>query len=175
MLLAFIGVTDLVGASINERTALEYWLSNVPIRLFFLFGMTGYVYLCKEGGLLGPSALQPAGIGEPLQNSLVFTFGFVEIAMWFWVWPDSVFYRHRGSKADLDYRSFPVCKIKDGTLSRNKFPNRSQKQIDYERGTLSKGWLGFAAVLCIELVSTWHLTHCSIFAEEWVGKLKLKN
>lgn len=51
----------------------------------FLFGLTGYVYLFKEGGIFGPSSSANAGLGEPLQNSMVFAFGFFEIAMWFWV------------------------------------------------------------------------------------------
>lgn len=64
---------------------MEYWISNVQVRLMFLFSLTGYVYLFKEGGMFGPKALQNTSIGEPLQNSLVFTFGFMEIAVWFWV------------------------------------------------------------------------------------------
>lgn len=85
VLLAFLGIADLTAASLTELVALEYWLSNVPVRLAFLFGLTGYVYLFKEGGMFGPSSSVTAGIGEPLQNSLVFAFGFFEIAMWFWV------------------------------------------------------------------------------------------
>lgn len=85
MVLAFLGVADLTAASLTELVALEYWLSNVPVRLTFLFGLTGYVYLFKEGGMFGPSSPVTAGLGEPLQNSMVFAFGFFEIAMWFWV------------------------------------------------------------------------------------------
>lgn len=87
MLLAFAGIADLTAASMNEMVALEYWLSNVPVRLTFLFGLTSYVYLFKEGGAFGPSSTSfgKTSIGEPLQNSLVFSFGFFEIAAWFWV------------------------------------------------------------------------------------------
>lgn len=35
--------------------------------------------------MFGPSSSATAGIGEPLQNSMVFAFGFFEIAIWFWV------------------------------------------------------------------------------------------
>lgn len=71
----------------EEATALHYWLSNVPVRLAFLFGLTAYVYLFKEGGVFGAAtgSYRKASIGEPLQNSLVFTFGFLEVATWFWV------------------------------------------------------------------------------------------
>lgn len=80
-------MADLTAASLNENAALEYWLSNVPVRLMFLFALTAYTYLFKEGGMLGPSSVPfgKASKGEPLQNSLVFTFGFMEIAAWFWV------------------------------------------------------------------------------------------
>ena len=71
----------------EETVAIEYWLSNVPVRLMFLFGLTGYVFLFKEDGIFGSSSssITKASLGEPLQNSLVFTFGFFEIAAWFWV------------------------------------------------------------------------------------------
>jgi hypothetical protein len=69
----------------NELVALEYWLSNVPMRLTFFFGLTGYVYLFKEDGMFGSGNPAKLGIGEPLQNSMVFAFGFFEIGLWFWV------------------------------------------------------------------------------------------
>lgn len=71
----------------EEAFALHYWLSNVPVRLTFFFGLSGYVYLFKEGGVFGSAAgsWRNASVGEPLQNSLVFAFGFFEIAIWFWV------------------------------------------------------------------------------------------
>jgi hypothetical protein len=92
-------VTDLAAtlptATINpgdgEHATREYWLANVPIRLTFLFALTGYVYLFKEGGMLGvPEGLVESivGPGDNLQNSLVFSFGFLEIAAWFWVRAD---------------------------------------------------------------------------------------
>lgn len=80
-----LGVADITAANMNENVALEYWLSNVPVRLTFLFGLTGYVYLFKQDGIFGSGSAATIGIGEPLQNSLVFSFGFFEIAMWFWV------------------------------------------------------------------------------------------
>lgn len=94
ILLAFIGLADLTAASMEESVAIEYWLSNVPVRLMFLFGLTGYVFLFKEDGIFGSSSssITKASLGEPLQNSLVFTFGFFEIAAWFWVCSPCSFY-----------------------------------------------------------------------------------
>ncbi|KAK5173583.1 uncharacterized protein LTR77_002264 [Saxophila tyrrhenica] len=85
ILFAFIGLADLTAASLNEEIAIEYWLSNVPVRLLFLFGLTGYVYLFKEDGLLGSSAIRQEGAGELIRNSMVFTWAFVETAAWFWI------------------------------------------------------------------------------------------
>lgn len=85
MLLAFLGLADLMAASVDEQTSLDYWLSNVPVRLMFLFGLTGYVYLFKEDGMLGARSTKRSSTGELLQNSLVFAWAFMELATWFWV------------------------------------------------------------------------------------------
>ncbi|EME39242.1 hypothetical protein DOTSEDRAFT_75087 [Dothistroma septosporum NZE10] len=87
VLLAFLGIADLTAASMEEGIALHYWLSNVPVRLVFLFVLTAYTYLFKEGGAFGPSSpsFGKVRVGEPLQNSMVFSFGFIEIATWFWI------------------------------------------------------------------------------------------
>jgi hypothetical protein len=86
VILAFLGIADITGASLTEEVALEYWLSNVPVRLLFLFGLTGYVYLFKDDGIFGStSILRKTGPGDLIRNSLVFTWAFMETATWFWV------------------------------------------------------------------------------------------
>ncbi|KAK5124030.1 hypothetical protein LTR85_002227 [Meristemomyces frigidus] len=85
VILALLGVSDLAAASMKEEIALHYWIANVPARLAFFFVVTAYVYLFKEGGVFGSMSSRQAGIGEPLQNGMVFAFGFLEIAAWFWV------------------------------------------------------------------------------------------
>ncbi|GAB7349569.1 hypothetical protein MBLNU459_g0263t1 [Dothideomycetes sp. NU459] len=92
LVLAFLGVTDLVAASLPDRTALEYWSSTVPVRLLLLFATTGYVYLFKDDGVFGSGPGNglarlrgTAGVGENVKNSLVFSTGFFEVCMWFWV------------------------------------------------------------------------------------------
>lgn len=62
-----------------------FFTSCVPARLLFLFGLTGYIYLFKDDGLLGKVSVRQAGVGENLRNSMTFAWGFVEIAAWFWV------------------------------------------------------------------------------------------
>lgn len=101
VLLAFLGVSDLASSNLITEAALHYWTSQAPVRIFFLFICTGYVYLFKQGGLLAAQGKEYVpGIGEPLKNDLMFTFGFVELSLWYWVcvlqdlhivWPNSPF------------------------------------------------------------------------------------
>ena len=85
IILALLGVSDLTAANLHEEVALQYWLAAVPVRLTFLFVITAYVYLFKEGGMFGPTSLAKRSIGEPILNSFVFTWAFFELAAWFWV------------------------------------------------------------------------------------------
>lgn len=82
--MAFLAIADLTAASLDEIQALEYWLSNVPMRLTFLFFVTAYAYTFKDGGIFAGTAFS-GGVGELVQNSMVFTWGFMELAVWFWV------------------------------------------------------------------------------------------
>jgi len=69
--------------------ALNYWGSQVPVRLLFFFGVAGYAYVFKEDGMLGvPAGTRgyKAGPGDLLKNGLVFTWAFLEIVVWFWVY-----------------------------------------------------------------------------------------
>jgi hypothetical protein len=70
----------------TENVALEYWGSQIPIRLIYFFLITGYTYLFKNDGtdLLGKSYKPSAG--DHLKNGLVFSWGFVEILIWFWIY-----------------------------------------------------------------------------------------
>ena len=63
------------------------------MRLFFFFVLTGYTYVFKPGGIGSAwgnkgafrRGVQTSGWGEDLKNSIVFTWGFVEVLCWFWV------------------------------------------------------------------------------------------
>ncbi|KAF1987727.1 hypothetical protein K402DRAFT_353311 [Aulographum hederae CBS 113979] len=85
---AFFGLADLTAVSMNELIAIEYWSSQAPVRLFFLFILTGYTYVAKPGGLLGVKAVEygmVSGPGDHLKNSIVFTWSFLEVICWFWI------------------------------------------------------------------------------------------
>jgi hypothetical protein len=82
VLLAFLGICDLTALSMSEEANEAYWGTQTPVRLAFLFGLTGYAYAFKPGGLVGSTG---RGAGDHLKNSVVFAFGFVELTVWFWV------------------------------------------------------------------------------------------
>lgn len=57
------------------------------MRLLFLFILTAYTYTTKEGGMMAPRSndYMMSNGNTSLNNSVVFTWGFVEMAAWFWV------------------------------------------------------------------------------------------
>lgn len=82
LFLALLAISDLTSSGLPEEVGSYYWSSQAPIRLAFFFGVTGYSYAGKPGGLWGGKA----GVGgEVLCNSVVFTWGFLEMLWWFWV------------------------------------------------------------------------------------------
>lgn len=82
IILAFLGLSDLIAVSMDEEIAFPYWANNIPLRLMFLIGLTGYTYVFKPAP---GQTLFSHGVGDPLKNRLVFTWGFFECTIWFWV------------------------------------------------------------------------------------------
>ena len=69
-----------------EEYAEIYWGTQIPVRLLFLFIITGYTYMFKEGGILAATGGNyKLTAGDNLKNSVVFTWGFLELSAWFWV------------------------------------------------------------------------------------------
>ena len=66
----------------------------MPSRLLFFFAVTGGSYLGKPGALFGAErgtgklVVGMGGAREACCNSLVFTWGFLEMVFWFWVSED---------------------------------------------------------------------------------------
>jgi hypothetical protein len=82
ILFAFLGLSDLTALSMSEEATESYWGTQTPVRLAFLFGLTGYSYAFKQGGMFGSTG---GGAGDYLKNSVVFSFGFFELSIYFWV------------------------------------------------------------------------------------------
>jgi hypothetical protein len=59
----------------TDRYAIQYWNSQVPVRLLFLFALTAYIYLVPATSTAAHS----------LKNGLTFTWAFLESAIWFLV------------------------------------------------------------------------------------------
>ncbi|KAF2405370.1 hypothetical protein EJ06DRAFT_578560 [Trichodelitschia bisporula] len=78
-----LGLTDLVAVSMDEPAAVQYWSAQTPIRLIFFFALTGYTYITGADATLKSG--KGARVGDGLKNGLVFSWGFLEIMMWFWV------------------------------------------------------------------------------------------
>lgn len=84
MILAFLGATDLLAASMTALTAIEYWSSQTPVRLLLLFALSGWTYWTGAGSMSMPSRMT-SGPAQLLQTDLVFTIAFIELCLWFWV------------------------------------------------------------------------------------------
>jgi hypothetical protein len=60
--------------------------SIAPVRLSCFFALTGYSYAFSAGSLLqGTSAYKQSSWGEGLKNRVVFTWAFLELITWFWI------------------------------------------------------------------------------------------
>jgi hypothetical protein len=57
----------------EERYAIQYWNSQVPVRILFLFLLTAYIYLAPA----------TSDIAYALKNGLTFSWAFLESATWF--------------------------------------------------------------------------------------------
>lgn len=86
ILFAFIGFSDLTALSLHEDVFDHFWGLQAPMRLLFLFGLTSYCYVFKEGGMFAPRGMDfRMHAGASLNNSFIFTWGFMEVSAWFWV------------------------------------------------------------------------------------------
>jgi hypothetical protein len=86
VVLALLGLSDLVSVSMTAPLAVEYWSNMTPIRLLFLFPLTAYTYLFKQAGFTAvKTRYQKPGPGDNLKNGMIFSWCFLETVMWFWV------------------------------------------------------------------------------------------
>lgn len=102
----FLGITDLVAISMPEEVSQYHWgtqgLSNpsfihaksktnihstAPIRFSFSAALALYSWLFSSASPIFTSrnSYHAGGWGEGLKNRIVFTWGFIEMMAWFWV------------------------------------------------------------------------------------------
>lgn len=97
----------------SEELSDEYWGIQTPIRLLFLFALTAYTYAFKEGGMMAPrSSDWMMGKGNvTLNNSIVFTWGFLEMAAWFWVFVTLREERREKAKKIIEKRQAEAARL----------------------------------------------------------------
>ncbi|KAM0323721.1 hypothetical protein ACHAQA_008658 [Verticillium albo-atrum] len=99
-LLTFMGISDLMTLSMPEEISLlYYWGTQAPLRLTIALGFVFYGLvagpsspLYRDGSMRhanhahNPNYTPSAWGGDGLKNGVFFTFMFVEMVSWFWVW-----------------------------------------------------------------------------------------
>ncbi|KAH7312631.1 increased loss of mitochondrial DNA protein 1 [Stachybotrys elegans] len=97
VVLALFGLGDLVSLSMPDEVVLLYhWGTQAPLRFVFSLGMVFYTYMFGPSSPIygvpprsgrtsqfNPSSGSPT---DALKNRIIFTFLFVEMVSWFWVW-----------------------------------------------------------------------------------------
>ncbi|KAL9605135.1 MAG: hypothetical protein Q9219_000069 [cf. Caloplaca sp. 3 TL-2023] len=84
LILALLGLVDLTASSLPEEVASYFWSSQAPIRCTFFFALTGYAYAFKPHGPIRGVA-KTSSPWDDLHNSVVFTWSFLEMICWFWI------------------------------------------------------------------------------------------
>ncbi|KAL8709121.1 MAG: hypothetical protein Q9220_006142 [cf. Caloplaca sp. 1 TL-2023] len=111
LFLSLIALTDLTACSLPEEIGSYFWSSQAPIRCTFFFALTGYAYAFKAGGPLRKPRSEQASGWENLNNSVIFTWGFLEMLCWFWV-----FITLRGEKRELAIRKAEKKRAEEDSL-----------------------------------------------------------
>jgi hypothetical protein len=103
--LIIFGICDLVAVSMPEEIARHHWgtqgplypfkISNIkmlisssqaPVRLAMFFCLTIYSFLFSSTSpLFNSRSYTPSMWGEGLKNRLVFSWAFLELVTWFWI------------------------------------------------------------------------------------------
>ncbi|KAF7867383.1 hypothetical protein EAF04_005466 [Stromatinia cepivora] len=83
----FLGITDLVSVSMPEEISQYHWGTQAPIRFSLSAGLALYSWLFSSVSpmLTSRNSYRSGGWGEGLKNRIVFTWAFIEMMAWFWV------------------------------------------------------------------------------------------
>lgn len=83
LFLAFLGIVDLTAAGLPDVPFHEHWGAQAPVRVAVLLALNGWIYLTKpEDQWSFKASKSPL---DELKNGLVFSWGFVELIVMFWV------------------------------------------------------------------------------------------
>ncbi|KAH8754264.1 increased loss of mitochondrial DNA protein 1 [Hyaloscypha finlandica] len=81
-----VGITDLVSCSLPEQISQYHWGSQAPVRLFLFGSLAFYSYTFSDSSpIYAAKTYSASAWGEGLKNAVVFTWAFVEMITWFWV------------------------------------------------------------------------------------------
>ncbi|MCJ1391154.1 hypothetical protein MMC18_004016 [Xylographa bjoerkii] len=81
-LLSLVSISDLAAAALPTEIYSYYFASQAPVRILFFFALEGWIYASKPGGML----YRVGAGGGGASTGLVFTWGFVELVSWFWIY-----------------------------------------------------------------------------------------
>ncbi|RKF64169.1 putative protein ilm1 [Erysiphe neolycopersici] len=85
--LLLLGISDLVSISKVDEITQLHWGAQAPIRLFIFFILTFYAFMfSKSSPFYATTSYIPSTWGEGLKNRIFFTWAFVEMIAWFWVY-----------------------------------------------------------------------------------------
>ncbi|KUJ22388.1 uncharacterized protein LY89DRAFT_704132 [Mollisia scopiformis] len=84
--LAVIGFSDLVSVSLPEEISQYHWGSQAPVRFLLFLCLAVYSYVFSDTSpLYSSKSYSPSSWGEGLKNRVLFTWAFVEMITWFWI------------------------------------------------------------------------------------------
>ncbi|KAE9381362.1 hypothetical protein N431DRAFT_392469 [Stipitochalara longipes BDJ] len=86
--LFIVGITDLVSCSLPEEISQYHWGSQAPVRLFLFGALAFYSYTFSDSSPIythSQKTYSASAWGEGLKNRVVFTWAFLEMVTWFWV------------------------------------------------------------------------------------------
>ena len=95
VVLAFMGITDIATLSLPEEAGMvHYWGTQAPVRVLLSMASVFYTFFFSESRWHGKQRpysshhtyAQTGFAGDLLKNRVFFTFMFLEMVSWFWLW-----------------------------------------------------------------------------------------
>lgn len=76
-----LAISDFTAAALPPEISLRYWGAQLPVRLAFFFALTAFSYVLTPSSTLSSRVAAT----DHLKNRLVFSAGFMELALWYYV------------------------------------------------------------------------------------------